>query len=70
MTDHFMLWTLEKGHEACFKNGRGTSAVIAQGLKPLVTSTFFGTTEVVPFQDSRATAAFIQPLWTSFSYSI
>jgi len=36
---------------ACFKNGLGNREVIPQGLKPLVNSALFGTTEVVPFQN-------------------
>ncbi len=33
-----------------------------QGLKPLFISPFFGTTEVVPLQNSMAAAVFIQVL--------
>jgi hypothetical protein len=35
---------------------------LPQGLKPLVISAFFGTTEVVPFQNSLAIGVFIQVL--------
>jgi len=31
-----------------FQNGRGISAIIPQGLKPLVVFALFGTTKVVP----------------------
>ena len=35
---------------ACFVDDRPLPVVLPPGLKPLANSTFFGTTEVVPFQ--------------------
>jgi len=53
-----------KGSQKLFKKSgevwNRNQRSIPQGLKPLAISAFFGTTEVVPFQDGVATKVFTQ----------